>query len=91
MPKEMVVFANIFPSRYITLASISPFKFVLISQCTEILSTSILDPIIKYIFSSLQVLCELDGLLLNLISAKIVLTHECQSHQIAIIRVPMLL
>jgi len=91
----MVGFANIFPSRYITLASISPFKFVLISQCTENLSTSILDPIINFSFlhgfQQLQVLCELDGLLLNLISAKIVLTHECQSHQIAIIRVPMLL
>jgi hypothetical protein len=46
----MVVFANIFPSRYITLASISPFKFVLISQCIEILSNSVLDPITKFIF-----------------------------------------
>lgn len=36
-------------------------------------------------FNKLQVLSELDGLLLNLISAKIVLTHECQSHQIATI------
>ncbi len=46
----MVVFANIFPSRYITLASISPFKFVLISQCIDILSTSDLDPVINFIF-----------------------------------------